>query len=153
MKRASILVVFCGAMVSLALAQQPASTEVPAAPPPPETAASGPVDVAPPGPTATTPVGTVVATPAGTVDTTPTESADTTTPGTLGKTPSVVANNQEARELPLDSETFDVRVHRRVTEYSQRHQRRERLMSSYDKVSVGTRGSSASPTHAKCKWS
>ena len=132
MKRASILVLFCGAMVSLALAQQPASTEVPAAPPPPETAASGPMDIAPPGPTATAPVGTV--------DTTPPESADTTTPGTLGKTPSAVANNQEARELPLDSETFDVRVHRRVTEYSQRHQRRESLMSSYDKVSGGDPG-------------
>jgi chromosome segregation ATPase len=132
MKRALILVLFCGAMVSLALAQQPASTEVPTAPPPPETAASGTVDIAPPDQTAATPVGTVVAT--------PTESADTTTPGTLGKTPSVVTNNQEARELPLDSETFDVRVHRRVTEYSQRHQRRESLMSSYDKVSVGDPG-------------
>ena len=132
MKRALILVLFCCAMVSLALAQQPASTGVPAAPPPPETAASGTVDIARPDPTAATPVGTM--------DTAPTESADTTTPGTLGKTPSVVANNQEARELPLDSETFDVRVHRRVTEYSQRHQRREGLMSSYDKVSVGDPG-------------
>ncbi|MGA2632341.1 MAG: hypothetical protein ABSG54_19265 [Terriglobia bacterium] len=132
MKRALILVLFCCAMVSLALAQQPASTGVPAAPPPPETAASGTVDIARPDPTAATPVGTM--------DTAPTESADTTTPGTLGKTPSVVANNQEARELPLDSETFDVRVHRRVTEYSQRHQRRESLMSSYDKVSVGDPG-------------
>jgi hypothetical protein len=54
----------------------------------------------------------------------------------LGKTRSVVANHEEARELPLDSETFDVRVHRRVTEYSQRHQQRERRISSYDKVSV-----------------
>ena len=132
MKRALILVLFCIAMVSLALAQQPASTGVPAAPPPPETAASGPVDATPTESADTT-------TPA-TVDTAPTESADTTTPGTLGKTPSAVANNQEARELPLDSETFDVRVHRRVTEYSQRHQRRESLMSSYDKVSGGDPG-------------
>jgi chromosome segregation ATPase len=54
----------------------------------------------------------------------------------LGKTRSVVANYQEARELPLDSETFDVRVHRRVTEYNQRHEQRERHMSSYDQVTV-----------------
>jgi chromosome segregation ATPase len=116
MKRALMLVLFCGAMVSLALAQQPASTEVPAAPPPPESAASGPVDA------------------------TPTESSETTTPGTLDKTPPVVADTHEARELPLDSETFDVRVHRRVTEYNQRHHQRELRMSSYDKVSVGDPG-------------
>jgi len=140
MKRALILVLFCGATVSLALAQQSASTRVPAAPPPPETAASGPGDIARPGQTATTQVVTEVATPAGTVDTTPTEGADTTTPGALGKTPPVVADTQEARELPLDLESFDVRVHRRVTEYSQRHQQRERRMSSYDRVSVGDPG-------------
>jgi chromosome segregation ATPase len=138
MKRALILVLFCGAIVSLALAQQPESTGVPAAPPPPETA--GPVDIARPGQTATTPVGMVAATPAGPADTTPTESVETTMPGMLGKTPAVVADTQEARELPLDSEPFDVRVHRRVTEYSQRHQQRERHMSSYDQVSVGDPG-------------
>ena len=140
MKRELILVLFCGATVSLALAQQPASSEVPAAPPPPETAASGPADIAHPGQTAMTPDVTEVVTSVGTVDTTPTEGADTTTPGTLGKTPPVVTDTQEARELPLDSESFDVRVHRRVTEYSQRHQQRERRMSSYDKVSVGDPG-------------
>lgn len=113
MKRALILVLSCCAMTSLALAQQPASTEVPGAPPPPDTAASG------------------------TVDATPAESADTKTPGTLGKEPSVVVDTQEARELPLDSEAFGVRVHRRVEEYGQRHQQRERRMSSYDRVSVG----------------
>lgn len=140
MKRALILALFCGAMVSLAFAQQSSSTGVPAAPPPPETAASDPVDIARPGQTATTPVGTGAATPEGTVEATPTESADTTTPGALGKTPPLVADTQEARELPLDSESFDVRVHRRVTEYSQRHQRREILMSSYDRVGVGDPG-------------
>jgi chromosome segregation ATPase len=116
MKRALILVLFCCAMATLALAQQPASPGVPAAPPPPGTAASG------------------------TEDATPTESPDTTTPDTSAKTPSVVAETHEARELPLDSETFDVRVHRRVEEYGQRHQQRERRMSSYDKVSGGDPG-------------
>jgi hypothetical protein len=110
MQRALILVLFCGVTVSLALAQPPAPTGVPAAPPPSKTAASGRVDITRPGRSAT--------------------------PGRLGKTRSVVANHEEARELPLDSETFDVRVHRRVTEYSQRHQQRERRISSYDKVSV-----------------
>ena len=140
MKRALILVLFCCAMMSLALAQQPAPTGVPAAPPPPETAAPSTVDITHSGKTAPTPVGMVAETPAGTVETTPTESVETTMPGRLGKTPSVVADTQEARELPLDSETFDVRVHRRVEEYSQRHQQRERRMSSYDKVSVGDPG-------------
>jgi hypothetical protein len=37
--------------------------------------------------------------------------------------------------VPLDVEPFDVRVHRRIEEYGQRHQQRERQMASYDKVS------------------
>jgi chromosome segregation ATPase len=40
-----------------------------------------------------------------------------------------------ALEVPLDAETFEARVHHRVTEYGQRHQQRERVMMSYDKVS------------------
>ena len=141
MKRTLIAVLFCGAIVSLAFAQQPASTGVPAAPsPPPERAASGPVGVARPGPTAPASVAMVAATPAGAGESVPAESAVTTTPGMLGQMPSLVPNNQEARELPLDSEAFDVRVHRRVTEYGQRHQQRELRMSSYDKVCVGDPG-------------
>jgi chromosome segregation ATPase len=110
MKRAFILVMFCGAMVSLALAQRAAPTAVVAAPPPPETVGSAPVEVTGPGPTAV--------------------------PGTLGNTPNVVPDAQEARELPLDSEAFDVRVHRRVTEYNLRHEQREHKMSSYDQATV-----------------
>ena len=110
MKRAIILVLFCFAMVGLALAQQAAPTEGPAAPPPPETVGSAPVEITGPGPT-----------PA---------------PGTLGKMPIVVPDAQEARELPLESEAFDVRVHRRVTEYNLRHEQRERNVSSYDTVAV-----------------
>ena len=140
MRRILIVVLFSGAVVGLALAQQPASTGMPAAPPLSATAAAGMVGVAHSGPAATTPVGTVAATPPGAVESTPAESAVTTTPGMLGQTPSLVPNSQEARELPLDSEAFDVRVHRRVTEYSQRHQQRELRMSSYDKVSVGEPG-------------
>jgi chromosome segregation ATPase len=59
-----------------------------------------------------------------------------TEPGTLGKTPTIVPGAQEARELPLDSEAFDVRVHRRVADYNQRHEQRERHMSAYDQVAV-----------------
>jgi hypothetical protein len=137
MKRAFVLVLFCCAMMSLALAQQPASIGVRFAPPPPESTASGTVDIASSGRTTTIPVATADETPAGTASETPVESADNPTPGTLGNTPSVVADTQGARELPLDSEAFDVRVHRRVGEYSQRHLQRERRMSSYAKVSVG----------------
>jgi chromosome segregation ATPase len=54
--------------------------------------------------------------------------------------PTVVPDNQEARELPLDSEAFDVRVHRRVEEYNLRHEQRERHMSSYDKATEGDAG-------------
>ena len=61
-------------------------------------------------------------------------------PGSLAAAPTVVSEGQEARELPLDSETFDVRVHRRVTEYQQRHEQREQRMSSYDKASGGDPG-------------
>jgi len=136
MKRAFMLVLFCCAMMSLALAQQPAST-VPAAPPPPESAAAGTVDIPRSGGTAAIPVATSDDTTANTAIETPVDSADIPVPGAPGNTPSVTADTQGARELPLDSEAFDVRVHRRVREYSQRHLQRERRMSSYSKVSVG----------------
>jgi len=110
MKRAIILVLLCFAMAGLTFAQQAAPTGPPAAPPPPETAESGPVEITAPGPRAA--------------------------PGPLGNSPTVAPDAQEARELPLDSEAFDVRVHRRVTEYNERHEQRERHMSSYDNVTV-----------------
>ena len=58
----------------------------------------------------------------------------------MGNTPTVVPDAPGARELPLDSEAFDVRVHRRVAEYGQRHEQRESRMSSYDQVSGGDPG-------------
>jgi hypothetical protein len=42
---------------------------------------------------------------------------------------------QGARETPLEAETFDVRINRRLEEYKQRHQGRQLEMSSYNKVS------------------
>ena len=110
MKRALILFLFCGAMLSQALAQEAAPTGAPAATPPPETAGPAPVEITGPSPTAA--------------------------PVPVANTPAVVTDAQGARELPLDSEAFDMRVHRRVTEYNQRHEQRERHMSSYDTVTV-----------------
>ena len=66
--------------------------------------------------------------------------AEEVAPGTVGTTPTVVPGAHEARELPLDSETFDVRVHRRVMEYNDRHQQRELRMSSYDQAIGGDPG-------------
>jgi hypothetical protein len=42
---------------------------------------------------------------------------------------------QGARETPLDAETFDVRIHRRLEEYNQRHGQRELEMASYTEAS------------------
>jgi chromosome segregation ATPase len=58
-------------------------------------------------------------------------------PETPANPPEAAAEPQGARELPLDSEPFDVRVHRRVAEYGQRHTDRENRMASYDKASEG----------------
>jgi hypothetical protein len=43
----------------------------------------------------------------------------------------VPTDTQGARETPLDTETFDVRVHRRLEEYNQRREQRELEMASY----------------------
>jgi chromosome segregation ATPase len=110
MKPAIIIVLFCLAMESQALAQQPVPAWSPAAPPPAATAGSASGDV--PG------------------------SPLTAGAATVGNAPAVAPDSQEARELPLDSETFDVRVQRRVAEYSLRHEKRESNMASYDKATV-----------------
>jgi chromosome segregation ATPase len=114
MKRAIMLALFSFAMAGPALAQGSKPAPAPPAPPPPETADTIPVEVAPPNPTSA--------------------------PVPLVNPPNVVPEAQEARELPLDSEPFDVRVHRRVAEYNERHQQRERHMTSYDKATVGDPG-------------
>jgi len=129
MKRAIFLVLFCSAMAGWGLAQQPSPTPVPAAPsPPPETVAPGPAETPPPDhPLAPIPA-----------QITPADRP--AAPDTLGNSPAVIADAPGARELPLDSEAFDVRVHRRVAEYGQRHEQRESRMSSYDQVSGGDPG-------------
>lgn len=133
MKRALLITLFCCAIETLVLAQQTASTRVPGTTPPPdETAASGTVDIPP--------TSKVEKMPAEATEEVPVVNADTTAPSTLGKTPAVEADTQGARELPLDSEAFDVRVHRRVVEYHQRHQDRTRRRSAYEKASVGDPG-------------
>jgi len=55
-----------------------------------------------------------------------------TSPDSEGRAPTV---NEGAREIPLDAEPFDARIHRRIEEFGQRHQQREHEMASYDKVS------------------
>jgi hypothetical protein len=47
---------------------------------------------------------------------------------------------QGARETPLDNETFDGRIHRRLEEYNQRHGQRELEMASYAEASGGDPG-------------
>ncbi len=129
MRHAIILVLFYCAMVSWALAQQPAPAPVPAAPsPPPETVAPGPAE---------TPTPDQLAAPTPAQINPPDQPAG---PDTLSNPPTAIPDAAGARELPLDSEAFDVRVHRRVAEYGQRHEQRENQMSSYDQVSGGDPG-------------
>jgi hypothetical protein len=129
MKRAMIFFLFCSTVASWGLAQQPSPTPVPAAPPsPPETVAPGPAETPPPDkPIAPSPAQINP----------PDQPA---APDTLVNAPAAVADVPGARELPLDSEAFDVRVHRRVAEYGQRHEQRESRMSSFDQVSGGDPG-------------
>ena len=124
MNRVMLAVFSCCALAGLAVAQQTATTAAPAAPPPPETAESAPG-------TATDPSARPV--PVGTRGAVPNAAA-------LANEPTVVPDPQEARELPLDSEPFDVRVLRRVTEYNQRREQRERHLSSYDQAAAGDPG-------------
>jgi hypothetical protein len=94
----------------VALAQQPAPTQVP--PPPP-------AGVAPPPPTPDTTGAAPESPPPANSETTETAPADA----------------QGARETPLDAEPFDARVQRRLDEYNQRREQREIEMASYNKAS------------------
>jgi len=92
------------------LAQAPAPGNVP--PPPP-------AGVAPPPPAPDT-----------------TGAAPVPSPPAAPETPQTApADTQGARETPLDAETFDVRVHRRLEEYNQRRVQRELEMASYAEAS------------------
>lgn len=115
MKRAAILIsMSCATLMTVMTvrAQQSPPTE---APPPPEA-------TAPPAGTASSPPAADTSVPAPTPSTT-SEPAATATSDTQG-----------AREIPLDAESFDVRVRRRVEEYGQRHQQRQLQMAEYDKA-------------------
>jgi hypothetical protein len=112
MKATLILTLVCYALAGVALAQQASSTAVP--PPPPAGVAP------PPSPTAGAKAPAPESPP----------SADSQTPETA------TADTQGARETPLDAQSFDGRVHRRLAEYNQRRQQRELEMGSYNKVSA-----------------
>jgi hypothetical protein len=97
------------ALASVALAQAPAPSN---APPPP-------AEVAPPPPSPDT-----------------TGAAPESPPPAASETPETASpDTQGARETPLDAEQFDVRVRRRLEEYNQRHEQREREMASYTEAS------------------
>ncbi len=110
MRPALILTLLVCALASVTLAQAPAPGNVP--PPPP-------AGVAPPPPAPDT-----------------TGAAPVPSPPAAPETPQTApADTQGARETPLDAETFDVRVHRRLEEYNQRRVQRELEMASYAEAS------------------
>jgi len=110
MKPALILTFLVCALAGVALAQEPAPSNVPPPPPP---------GVAPPPPAPDTSGATPEASPPA-------------NPETAEKPP---ADTQGARETPLDAEPFDARVHRRLEEYNQRRAQREVEMNSYAEAS------------------
>ena len=150
MKRALLCALFCCATVSWAVEQRPVLTRRPPgqSPPPAETPAlradeNTPPDSVTPPPAPQNPTA-VPGTPPhpATIPNTPTAatappnapSEPVAAPEPPANSPEVTAEPQGARELPLDSEPFDVRVHRRVAEYGQRHADRETRMASYEKA-------------------
>ena len=110
MRPALVLILLGCVLAGTALAQQPAPSDVP--PPPPAGMAPPPPN---PGATASEP------------ESSPPAASETPEAATTGQ--------QGARETPLDSETFDVRIHRRLEEYNQRHGQREVEMASYTEAS------------------
>jgi hypothetical protein len=133
MMRAGALALICctTALLALAQEQEPASTA--GSPPPPDTIATSPANTTGPPPTPdATASGTESSPPV------PSESAVNAPPDMqAAPVPDSASGTdaQGAREVPLDVETFDVRVRRRLAEYNQRHQQRAREMASYDRVS------------------
>lgn len=114
MRYATLFVLLWFVMTGSALAQRAAPAPPPPGPPPAETADAVPVEVTPLSPTAA--------------------------PLPATNVPAAAPEGQEARELPLDSEPFDVRIQRRVAEYNERHQQREHHMSAYEKAAQGDPG-------------
>jgi len=110
MRRAFILSFLACALAGAALAQAPLPNN---APPP------SPPSVNPPPPA----TGTTGAAP------------EASPPAAPEATQTAPADTQGARETPLDTEPFDVRVHRRLEEYTQRRAQREAEMNSYAEAS------------------
>jgi hypothetical protein len=110
MRPALILILLGCVLAGTALAQQPAPSDVP--PPPP-------AGMAPPAPTPGA-----------------TASEPESSPPAAPETPDAATTDQQgARETPLNAESFDVRIHRRLEEYNQRHGQREVEMASYTEAS------------------
>ena len=153
MKRAPTFFLICCVLVSLCgtvLAQQPATMEAPAsaphpatsgaaaapAPPPPQSGAATSADATSgPAQPAEAPAGNNP-TPANIVSEpipgTPPEGTGNATSGDAGSAAAPSAPDiQGPREVPLDSEPFDARIHRRLDEFNMRHQQRQQQMSSY----------------------
>jgi len=133
MKRAWALALICCATAVVALAQEQETAPTNGSPPPPDTTATSPANTAVVSSTPdTTPPVSESSPPA------PSETPVNAPPDTQGAPapdPASGTGAQGAREVPLDVEPFDVRIHRRTAEYSQRHQQREREMASYDRAS------------------
>jgi len=110
MRPTLILTFLTCVLASVALAQEPAPSNVPPPSPP---------VVAPPPPSPDT----TGAAPGASSQATP-EAVETPP-----------ADTQGAHETPLDAEPFDVRVHRRLEEYNQRRAQREVEMNSYAEAS------------------
>ena len=109
--RPALNLIFLGCLLaSVTLAQQPAPSDVP--PPPPAAVAPSP----PPPSSAA--------------------SGTQSSPPAASETPvGAPTDVQGARETPLDNETFDGRIHRRLEEYNQRHEQRQLEMASYAEAS------------------
>lgn len=130
MRPSAILVIACGALTGLVFAQEPAPSD--SAPPP---AAEAPAP--PPAPGTVSSAGSSPPAAAGSSWRCTTSRGWTTCedspPPSVAETPAP-ADAQGAREIPLDSAPFDVRVRHRLEDYSQRHQEREHQMAEYDKA-------------------
>jgi len=149
MKRAwALTLISCvTAVVALAQEQGPASTD--GSPPPPDTMATSPASAPAPSPPPDTTAPGSESSPA------PSETPVNVPPdrqAAPAPDPASETGAQGAREVPLDIESFDARVRRRMDEFSQRHQQREREMASYDRASGADPSLGRLPIRVRRKW-